>query len=123
MTFNELRRYRRANTGSEYTVQFKVRDRFFMGLSVTSLGAGGCSVKISATLATSLKPDDLLSKLFLLHPELPRVPLEGRISWIRGRQPGMDENVLLMGVEFLSPDESYAQTLDDYVVRLLKAGR
>ena len=120
MTRNELRRYRRANIEPGYTVQFKVRDRFFMGLSVVSLGAGGCCVKISMTLATSLKPEDHLSKLLLLHPELPRVPMEGRISWIRGRQRGLKKDVLLMGIEFLSPDEGYAQLLDDYVIQLLK---
>ena len=122
MTYDELRRYRRANTGPGHTVQFKARNRFFMGLSVVSMGAGGCSVKISITLAASLKPDDPLTKLFLLHPDLPQVPLEGRVSWIRGRQPGLEENALLMGIEFLSLEEGYAKLLDDYVVQLLKEG-
>jgi hypothetical protein len=122
MAYNEIRRYRRASTGPGYSVQFRARDHFFMGLSVASLGAGGCSVKISVTLAASLKPEDPLSRLLLLHPDLPRVPLEGRISWIRGRQPNLEENALLMGIEFISLDEDYARILDDYVVELLKAG-
>jgi len=120
MGYADIRRYHRANVGPGVTIQFKVRGRFFIGLNVVSLGAGGCSVKISPTLAASLHPEDLLTRMFLQHPNLPRTPLEGKISWIRGKQPGLGEDSVVLGIEFTDPDENFVTVLEAYVIDLLK---
>ena len=121
MGYAEIRRYHRAKVGPGVMIQFKARDRFFLGLNVVSLGGGGCSVKISPTLAASLHPEDLLSRMFLQHPRLPSLALQGKISWIRGKQPGMGEDAVLLGIEFTDPDEAFVATLDAYVIEFENA--
>ncbi|HNX94532.1 MAG TPA: hypothetical protein PKL14_05165 [Holophaga sp.] len=120
MSFSELRRYRRANVDSGHLMQFKALGRFFLGLPVVTVGAGGCCVHISTTLAGDLKPDTPLSRILIQHPELPRTLLEGRISWIRGRQPGLHSDIVEMGIEFQDPDPTFVEVVDAYVLKLLK---
>ena len=120
MSFSELRRYRRANVDSGHLIQFKALGRFFLGLPVVTVGAGGCCVQISTTLAGDLKPDTPLSRILIQHPELPNTLLEGRISWIRGRQPGVLSDIVEMGIEFQDPDPAFVEVVDAYILKLLK---
>jgi hypothetical protein len=117
----EVRRYRRVNLGPGYLIQFRARERFFMGLQLTSLGVGGCSVKLSSMLASSLRPEDVLTRIYLQNLETPRHPMEGKISWIRGRQPGQQDDSVTMGIEFTVQDEAMAAALDACVERILES--
>ena len=94
-----------------------------MGLNVVSLSGGGCSVKISNTLAASLRPDQLLSRVLIQHPSIPRLPLLGKISWIRGKQLELGDDSVLMGIEFSEADEAFTNAVDAYVLELLKASQ
>ena len=109
--------------GPGIMIQFKAGGRFFMGLNVVSLSGGGCSVKISNTLAASLRPDQLLSRVLIQHPSIPRLPLLGKISWIRGKQLELGDDSVLMGIEFSEADEAFTNAVDAYVLELLKASQ
>jgi len=120
MEHAEVRRYRRVNLGPGYLIQFRARERFFMGLQLTSLGVGGCSVKLSSMLASSLRPEDVLTRIYLQNLETPRHPIEGKISWIRGRQPGQQDDSVTMGIEFTVLDESMSTALNTFVEQIAR---
>jgi c-di-GMP-binding flagellar brake protein YcgR len=114
------RRFPRVNVDERHTVRFQFQSRELVGLPMTNLSAGGCCVKVVPSQAEGLVKGVAVEGLFLVHPNIPSVPLRAMVCWLMGRQPGKTEGFALVGFEFTDITPQYQESLDAYVAELLK---
>jgi c-di-GMP-binding flagellar brake protein YcgR len=115
----ERRRFVRVNVNESHTARLQIGEKTFSSLIVTNLSAGGCCVRVPASLADELDKGTLIHMLYLVHPRIPSVPLQASVNWLLGKQPGRSEGFVLVGLEFIDPVPHYQETLDTYVKSLL----
>lgn len=114
------RRYPRANVDEDHTVRFHLGDKAYTGLVMTNLSAGGCCIKVPAEEAEGMAKGTLVHTMYLVHPRIPSTPLQASISWLLGRQPGRNEGVVLVGLEFVDLNPYFQATLERYVQEILR---
>jgi PilZ domain len=120
MSYSELRRFRRAQLGSDYFIHFHVNGRFFFGIRLLSLGVGGCSAKVPQMLSESLQTDSPLSRIHLVHPDLPKTQLRGRIAWVRALPRNLADTSVEVGIEFQDMEPEFMDVVDAHILQLLK---
>lgn len=103
-----------------YFIHFHAGGRFFFGLRLLSMGAGGCSLKITRQLSDPLQVDTPLTRMHLVHPDLPEVELKGRVAWARILPRTLEDASMEIGIEFLDPDPAFMSFMESYVLHLLK---
>lgn len=113
------RRFVRVNVGPDHWVHFHHQRRHFQRLPMANLSVGGCCVRIPPGEVEGLDHGAPLSMLRLQHPNLPNVPLLGRITWIMGKQADCASGIALLGIEFVNPNPDFILILGQYVTRLL----
>jgi len=86
---------------------------------VTNLSAGGCCIRIAPHEALLLERGTPISMLRLMHPEIPSVPLQGRVCWIMGKRTEVQDGFSLVGIEFINPSPNFMALLEGYVTGLL----
>lgn len=97
----ERRRFERLSTaGKSYGVRFQVRGREILGARLANLSACGCGLEVQMADAADLDPGAALQSLWLDHPDLPLVPLEGTVVRVLGKVPGKTSGYVLVGVDF-----------------------
>ena len=101
MDIAERRREPRLNTERDaYQVSFRLHDRQITRARLVNLSASGCGLEIQMADAAALDLGVTLEDLFLLHPELPCVPLQATIMRLLGKVPGKTSGYVLAGAEF-----------------------
>jgi len=109
------REFRLSTAGGEYRVSFHFRGRHVAQARLANLSAGGCGLEIQMADAWDLEPGAELDELFLLHPDLPCVPLRGVVVRMLGKVPGKTSGYVLAGVEFTLMTPFVRQLIRDHV--------
>ena len=116
MDIAERRREPRLNTERDaYQVSFRLHDRQITRARLVNLSASGCGLEIQMADAGALDLGVTLEDLFLLHPELPCVPLQATIMRLLGKVPGKTSGYVLAGVEFTLVTRFVQQLIRDHV--------
>jgi hypothetical protein len=67
---------------------------------LANLSATGCGLEVQMSEAWNLETGAVLKELYLDHPELPYVPLQGFVVRLLGKVPGKTNGYVLAGVDF-----------------------
>jgi c-di-GMP-binding flagellar brake protein YcgR len=67
---------------------------------LANVSAGGCGLEIQMADARDMDTGSVLEELFLLHPDLPCVPLQATVVRMLGKVQGKTSGYVLAGVEF-----------------------
>ena len=101
MDISERRRDQRLSiTDSSYQVSFRLNDRQIAGARLVNLSASGCGLEVQMADTAALDLGGTLEDLFLLHPDLPCVPLQATVMRLLGKVPGKTSGYVLAGAEF-----------------------
>lgn len=109
------REFRLSTGGGEYRVSFRFQGRQVTRAHLVNLSAGGCGLEIQMADARDLEPGAELEELFLLHPDLPCVPLRALVVRMLGKVPGKTSGYVLAGVEFTLVTRFVQQLIRDHV--------
>jgi c-di-GMP-binding flagellar brake protein YcgR len=113
---SERRRDIRLSTsGGPYRVSFRFRDRHIAQARLANVSAGGCGLEIQMADARDLDTGAVLEEFFLLHPDLPCVPLQATVVRMLGKVPGKTSGYVLAGVEFSLITPFVQQLIRDHV--------
>ncbi|HEX9009358.1 MAG TPA: PilZ domain-containing protein [Holophagaceae bacterium] len=97
----ERRRFERLSTaGKPYAVRFHLHGREVLGARLANLSACGCGLEVQMVDAADLEAGVALQALYLEHPDLPFVPLEGTVVRVLGKVSGKTTGYVLVGVDF-----------------------
>lgn len=118
--YTDVRRFPRVRLEEGYSIQFQAGDRRFFGLPLTSLGGGGCCFQVSSLLAKGLQPGTVLTRVSIVHPDIPQTQQQARISWVLGNHRGHQEPTALVGIEFLSPDAEFLGAIEFCIAKVLE---
>ena len=106
------REVRLSTAGGPYQVVFTFRERQVANARLANLSAGGCGLEVQIADAREMDIGSVLEDLFLLHPDLPCVPLEATVMRQLGKVPGKTSGYVLTGVEFTQ--------ITPFVMRLIR---
>lgn len=117
------RRHPRLSVGDGYTARFRAAETAFQAVPLTDLSAGGLCLRVGAREAAPLEKGQPVATLFIEHPALPAVPLQGQISWVMGKVPGKSEGFVLVGVSFVNLHPKLEAVLARHVEERLGLGK
>jgi c-di-GMP-binding flagellar brake protein YcgR len=106
---------RLSTTGGPYHVSFQFRERHVANASLVNLSAGGCGLEIQMADVRDMDTGSVLEALFLLHPDLPCVPLAATVVRLLGKVPGKTSGYVLAGVEFTMITPFVRQLIREHV--------
>lgn len=112
---SDRRRYPRLSLDAGYTARFRAAERSFAAVQMSDLSAGGTCLRVEALEAEPLTKGLQVSALYLDHPGLPTVPLQGQVSWLMGKVPGKTEGFVLVGIEFVNLNPKIETALAKFV--------
>lgn len=115
----EMRRSDRLSTGPEYEVSLEFQGRELAEAVLQNISACGCGVKIPRNQASGLENGLRLSPVYLVHPELPYVPLEATIVRLLGRANSNQEGYVLLGLDFVYVTPTVERLILDHVASRL----
>lgn len=115
----DRRRTYRLSVGPDHQVRFRAGEQAYLGIPLSDISAGGCCARIPVQQAEALEKGMDLQGLHLAHPRLPGVPLLGRVAWIMGRHAGKTEGFVVVGIEFVDPNPTVYQAIENYVKEAL----
>ena len=118
----ELRRFPRMSTGSDYRAHFELPGFGLVRALVQNLSACGCGLQVEMTDMKELNNGCYLYALFLDHPSLPYLPLEGKVMRVLGKVPGKSEGYALVGVEFHAITPFVQGLINDHVLSQTQQG-
>jgi c-di-GMP-binding flagellar brake protein YcgR len=105
-----------------YRVSFRFRDRHVTNARLVNLSAGGCGLEIQMAEAREMDTGSVLEELFVLHQDLPCLPLEGTVVRLLGKVPGKTGGYVLAGVEFSLITPFVKGLIRDHVETCVRAG-
>ena len=98
---SDRRKFARLSTGGRgYGVSFFLGDRQVTEARLANVSASGCGLEIQMADAWDLDTGVVLENLFLLHPDLPCIPLQATVVRLLGKVPGKTSGYVLAGVVF-----------------------
>jgi c-di-GMP-binding flagellar brake protein YcgR len=106
---------RLSTTGGPYQVSFQFRERHVTNARLANVSAGGCGLEIQMADARDMDTGAVLEDFFLLHPDLPCVPLRAIVVRLLGKVPGKTSGYVLAGVEFTMITPFVKQLIRDHV--------
>ena len=113
---SDRRRVTRLNTaGAGYGVSFLFQDRVVSTANLVNVSVGGCGLEIQMVDARDLDTGAVIDNLFLLHPDLPCVPLQATVVRLLGKVPGKTSGYVLAGVEFTLVTPFILSLIEDHV--------
>lgn len=116
----EMRRFERLSTGPEYGVSLEFQGRAVEEATLQNLSACGCGVKVPRAQAEDLEMGSRLQRVYLVHPELPFVPLDATIVRVLGRTQGGREGWVLLGLDFVYVTPTVQLLIQTHVVEQLR---
>lgn len=121
MEINESERRRDARlstSGGPYQVGFHFRGRHVTSARLANLSASGCGLEIQIGDAWDMDTGAVIEELFILHPDLPCVPLAATVMRLLGKVPGKTSGYVLAGVEFSMITPFVKELIRDHVAAL-----
>jgi c-di-GMP-binding flagellar brake protein YcgR len=106
---------RLSTTGGPYQVSFRFRERHVPNARLANVSVGGCGLEVQMADARDMDLGSVLDAFFLLHPDLPCVPLRATVVRLLGKVPGKTSGYVLVGVEFTMITPFVKQLIRDHV--------
>jgi len=106
---------RLSTTGGPYQVSFQFQSRHVAEARLVNVSAGGCGLEVQMADARDMDTGSMLEDFFLLHPDLPCVPLRAVVVRMLGKVPGKTSGYVLVGVEFTLITPFVKQLIRDHV--------
>jgi c-di-GMP-binding flagellar brake protein YcgR len=100
MDIERRRDIRLSTTVGPYKVSFRFRGRHVTRARLVNVSAGGCGLEIQMADARDIDTGAVLEEFFLLHRDLPCVPLQATVVRMLGKVPGKTSGYVLVGLEF-----------------------
>jgi len=113
--FDRRRDIRLSTTGGPYQVSFQFQGRHVPDARLVNVSAGGCGLEVQMADARDMDTGSVLEDFFLLHPDLPCVPLRATVVRMLGKVPGKTSGYVLAGVEFAMITPFVKQLIRDHV--------
>lgn len=112
----DRRRFERLSTaGKPYGVRFHLHGREVRQARLANLSACGCGLEVQMADASDLVTGVALQALYLEHPDLPLLPLEGMVVRVLGKVPGKTSGYVLVGVDFTDITPLVQNLIQDHV--------
>jgi hypothetical protein len=102
---------------SQGKARFQVAGQPYPIVQVSDLGPDGCRIKVPVQPGAVLNAETLLDRLELIHPALPKDPVQARVVWVHD-QDAAGTGFVETGVQFLHPPSDYTRKLSNYVTFL-----
>jgi hypothetical protein len=116
----DLRKHSRIAVETDCKAQFQMEGQTYSNIAVANLGAEGCCIRVPASAATTFKNRMLLEGMELIHPDLPKEAIKGRVIWLR-TEKGANQDFVETGIQFSGASKDYGVKVDRYVNALLKS--
>lgn len=113
--FDRRRDIRLSTTGGPYQVSFNYQGRHVTDARLVNVSAGGCGLEVQMADARAMDTGSVLENFFLLHPDLPCVPLGATVVRLLGKVPGKTSGYVLVGLEFTTITPFVKQLIRDHV--------
>jgi len=98
---SDRRRAQRLSTsGGPYRVSFQLQGREVKHARLANISATGCALEVQMSEAWNLETGTILKDLYLVHEDLPLVPLQGFVVRLLGKVPGKTSGYVLAGLDF-----------------------
>ena len=119
----DLRKHSRIAVETDCKAQFHLEGQSYSNIAVANLGAEGCCIRVPASAASTFKNRMLLEGMELIHPDLPKEAIKGRVVWLRTEKgAGKDsKDFVETGIQFTGASKNYGAQVDRYVTALLKS--
>jgi len=120
----ERRQAPRLSLDEGFHACFMIGERRVAEASLTDLSVGGCCLRLAMEHCQELQKGVSLEAFQLVHPDLPREVLQGRVKWVLGRaaealgRPGPP--YCLVGVAFEAVPEPAGQAIAAFVAGQLQ---
>jgi len=122
-TYANRRDARRVIVGPEFGISFTLKGHAYREVRITNLSPGGCFAMVGARDAGLFSRGATLEALILEHPELPKQPITGTVSFVLGHRPGGTTlDMVGVGIQFLCMDASAREGLDIWIDAALASG-
>ena len=99
-TEEDRRRFPRLSTGPEYVAHFEVPGIGRLHAQVQNLSACGCGLQVQICDIGPISQGGRIEALYLDHPDLPYIPLDGTVARVLGKVPGKSTGYALVGIDF-----------------------
>ncbi len=109
-TPEDRRRFPRLNTGSEYGARAVYMGQTLSHAQLKNISACGCSVQFLVEQVPSLEVGSVVESFYLIHPDLPFLPLPAVVMWVIGRHATKTSGPVTVGLDF-RPITPYVQEL------------
>ena len=121
-TLADRRDTKRVIVGPDYAISFTLKGYAYRDIRITNVSVGGCFALVGARDARLFMRGAALENLVLLHPELPKDPIIGTVSYVLGGRLGHDPTDLVgVGIQFLCMEEGARKALYTWVDASLAA--
>ena len=122
-TYANRRDARRVIVGSEFRISFTLKGHAYREVRITNLSPGGCFAMVGARDAGLFSRGATLEALILEHPELPKQPITGTVSFVLGHRPGGTTlDMVGVGIQFLCMEAAAREALDTWIDAALASG-
>ncbi len=116
----DRRRFPRLNTGPDYGARVLYMGRALDHAELKNISACGCALQVMVEEVRSLEVGTVLDGIYLLHPELPQVPLPAVVMWVLGRHAAKVSGPITVGLDFNPITDLVQELIQQHV---LEAGR
>jgi hypothetical protein len=116
----DLRRFPRVHVKEGFFIRFQIGARRFFGLPITTLGGGGCCIRVSTELLGDIRPGAAITGVYIENPGIPQRPQRACVSWVQDAPHAHEEPFVLVGIEYLEPDLDFIQAVDHCIAALVK---
>lgn len=115
----EMRRFPRLSTGTEYCAHFKVPGGARIQAQMQNISACGCGLQVEMADMERIENGVHLEAFFLDHDDLPYVPFHGTVTRVLGKVPGKSVGYALVGVDFSPITPFMMNLINAHVLRHL----
>jgi hypothetical protein len=110
------RRYPRVSTsGRDYGIRFSIVEQEVLEARMANLSASGCGLEVPMGDAWSIDIGTNLEGIYIDHPDVPYVPLQGTVVRVLGKIPGKMVGYVLVGVDFNKVTDLVQGLIRDHV--------
>ena len=111
------RHHSRISMGSQCQARVQVAGQPYQVVPVSDLGPDGCRIQVPAPPGATLDARSVLERLELIHPALPKEPVQAKVVWVHDQDPS-GSGFVESGIQFLHTPPDYQQKLSNYLTFL-----
>ncbi len=110
------RRYARLNTGVDYRVRVVHDGQVLERAQLMNISACGCGIQVHLEEIPGVEVGLILPQIYLLHEDLPLVPLQGTVVYMLGKHAGKVGGSVFLGVDFAPITPFLVNLIDQHVL-------